>query len=448
MFFMLILVTVIHQIYNTISGESDLKHEEKAKEEAAIATTTPIIHITTEDGKTKVIKSLGSPISTFSPKNKRNSKRKKEEKVVEGIEDEHLEDADRTKLDRWPLRIIYVRLIELVGRVGVFPAVVFYYLSAMPEQGYGHSQRDAAIVTVSVVSFTILCREIFGLRYSWNQAMKLLSEKIQAKQQPRKERNMLTKQQSNMSGMSSISVSPTKRGLMNFSSYFIRSPSNITTTYYAPEVDYEEVDLSRREVSWIEMFVITKLTYWCNVKQDFEKTHNYKLEFEAKPHQLFWQRNVFINFRYHVKPPISLNDEWLAVHSAKPNIQQPQVRFTFADGETRSSHNVMNDDNDDNNIEMGFQAPIMNDINSSNSYSNNIGERHHDSSNVTYDNIYPSTVDGTNNISHTIQGTNTSSSGSGGGAGYYFQLPVSDKVDQQERGITRQQSPWEATATV
>lgn len=80
------------------------------------------------------------------------------------------------KLDRWPLRLIYLRLIEVSGRVFVLPAVVIYFVVYIPvssNPAYGE-----ALMAVSIaVAVVILIRELFGVRSNVYDAMRNLTIK-------------------------------------------------------------------------------------------------------------------------------------------------------------------------------------------------------------------------------------------------------------------------------
>jgi hypothetical protein len=82
-------------------------------------------------------------------------------------------------LDRWPLRLIYLRLIELCGRVFVLPAVVIYFVEYIP---ISNSPAFAAslMLFVIIVAIVVFLRELFGIRSNFYDAMRNLSEKCNA----------------------------------------------------------------------------------------------------------------------------------------------------------------------------------------------------------------------------------------------------------------------------
>lgn len=83
------------------------------------------------------------------------------------------------KLDRWPLRLIYLRLIEVSGRVFVLPAVVIYFVVYIPvssNPAYGEALMALSIVVATI----ILVRELFGVRSNVYDAMRNLTIKCNA----------------------------------------------------------------------------------------------------------------------------------------------------------------------------------------------------------------------------------------------------------------------------
>ncbi len=81
------------------------------------------------------------------------------------------------KIHQWPLRIIYSRLLDIVGRVGVFPVVLSCYLTTIQ-----NSFPPPIIMMLQGVCYTvaalILTRELFGMRKSVTAALGLLMMKI------------------------------------------------------------------------------------------------------------------------------------------------------------------------------------------------------------------------------------------------------------------------------
>ncbi len=83
------------------------------------------------------------------------------------------------KLDRWPLRLIYLRLIEICGRVFVLPAVIIYFVEYIPVSN--DPIYDTLLMAVSLfIAGCIFIREMFGLRSNVYDAMRNLTEKCNA----------------------------------------------------------------------------------------------------------------------------------------------------------------------------------------------------------------------------------------------------------------------------
>jgi hypothetical protein len=77
------------------------------------------------------------------------------------------------KIDRWPLRYLYLRCIELFGRVFVFPAVVIYFASDIP-LFLTPSLPYILLSIVLIIAITIFIRECFGLRAAWDMSINAL----------------------------------------------------------------------------------------------------------------------------------------------------------------------------------------------------------------------------------------------------------------------------------
>ena len=84
------------------------------------------------------------------------------------------------KIDRWPLRLIYLRLLEMMGRICVPITIIFYFQATI---NY-FVPASNVIVTVVVVTLTGLLtfRETFGLRASFEHALDKLFDKINAEE--------------------------------------------------------------------------------------------------------------------------------------------------------------------------------------------------------------------------------------------------------------------------
>lgn len=82
----------------------------------------------------------------------------------------------RNKVDRWPLRPVYLRCIEMVGRCCVPPIVLYYF--ALTVQ-FDSSDHGAAVILAAIaVSLAIFSREIFGVRATYIQCMLALVDKV------------------------------------------------------------------------------------------------------------------------------------------------------------------------------------------------------------------------------------------------------------------------------
>lgn len=79
------------------------------------------------------------------------------------------------KVDRWPLRLIYMRTIEVIGRVFVPVIILLYFEFTI---NYFQDSRGMAIGLLFSVATILLGREIHGLRSSWYHALRQLFQKI------------------------------------------------------------------------------------------------------------------------------------------------------------------------------------------------------------------------------------------------------------------------------
>eukprot|EP00981_Chlorochromonas_danica_P009428 scaffold2678_cov236-Ochromonas_danica.AAC.3 len=89
------------------------------------------------------------------------------------------------KQDRWPLRLVYLRILECAGRTVVLPFVTAYFVFAMPSalgDSPSHEALRKAIFAIVVAgSGIIFLRELTGLYAAWIRALTLLVAKINAK---------------------------------------------------------------------------------------------------------------------------------------------------------------------------------------------------------------------------------------------------------------------------
>jgi hypothetical protein len=77
---------------------------------------------------------------------------------------------------RWPLRKIYLILIELVGRTSLPPAIIGFFLQTIK---FGRADSRAFILVVTVLySIIVFIRESFAVKRVWEEALRDLMEKV------------------------------------------------------------------------------------------------------------------------------------------------------------------------------------------------------------------------------------------------------------------------------
>lgn len=80
------------------------------------------------------------------------------------------------KLEIWPLRGIYLRLLELWGRTFLMPIIFSYFISTMD---FGErSLRIFMYSMIAIISAAIFVRECFGVRSAYYHAIETLMEKV------------------------------------------------------------------------------------------------------------------------------------------------------------------------------------------------------------------------------------------------------------------------------
>jgi hypothetical protein len=95
-----------------------------------------------------------------------------------GVVAHQLYSTMHTKTDRWPLRAIYLRLLELLGRCLMLPIVFFLFTdTVIPDQK--KVGRNIVLIAVSI-SVVIFSREYFGVKSVFFEAVQKLLEKINA----------------------------------------------------------------------------------------------------------------------------------------------------------------------------------------------------------------------------------------------------------------------------
>lgn len=90
------------------------------------------------------------------------------------------------KQDRWPLRQVYLRMLECFGRTVLLPFIVCYFLNIMPSALGTYSSRlhirKAIVGVVLALSSIIFVREAAGLHASCVHALESLIVKVNAKE--------------------------------------------------------------------------------------------------------------------------------------------------------------------------------------------------------------------------------------------------------------------------
>lgn len=81
-----------------------------------------------------------------------------------------------SKIEQWPLRILYMRLLETFGRVGVFPIAIICFLVGID----GIDKKTVLTMLVMIITCTsiIFTRELFGISKAWRLAWAGLLEKV------------------------------------------------------------------------------------------------------------------------------------------------------------------------------------------------------------------------------------------------------------------------------
>lgn len=82
------------------------------------------------------------------------------------------------KIERYPLRPILLRMIETIGRLGIFPTVVGFYVTTVAEISPGFNVTMITIVTVACAY--IAAREVGGMRSTTKKCLYVLLDKINA----------------------------------------------------------------------------------------------------------------------------------------------------------------------------------------------------------------------------------------------------------------------------
>lgn len=80
------------------------------------------------------------------------------------------------KMDRWPLRKIYMRLIEMTGRVALFPIIIGYFLYNVSLQSYG--TELFLVIAMGWGSCYFFITECRSIGFEWKRVLQQLLEKV------------------------------------------------------------------------------------------------------------------------------------------------------------------------------------------------------------------------------------------------------------------------------
>lgn len=75
-----------------------------------------------------------------------------------------------TKVEMFPAKMIFLRVIEMLGRISIIPIVLFYYLHQMKQQ------PDATTTTFTIIGIAfpiiVFCREITGIYSTFRHSLR------------------------------------------------------------------------------------------------------------------------------------------------------------------------------------------------------------------------------------------------------------------------------------
>jgi hypothetical protein len=83
----------------------------------------------------------------------------------------------QSKLKQWPLRLIYVRLFDMMGRVALFPVVMSIYVSNI-KQAFSPSAKQIVLALSFTAAGIIFIREINGVKKVYREALVNLVAKV------------------------------------------------------------------------------------------------------------------------------------------------------------------------------------------------------------------------------------------------------------------------------
>lgn len=81
------------------------------------------------------------------------------------------------KKDNFPLRILYMRLIEAIGRIFLMPCIVIYFSNSIP-MADGAKTSTAIIYTAIALAIVVGGREMIGIRDKYLKSLSALINKV------------------------------------------------------------------------------------------------------------------------------------------------------------------------------------------------------------------------------------------------------------------------------
>jgi hypothetical protein len=95
--------------------------------------------------------------------------------LVVGVHQAH--STLQSKIKQWPLRLIYVRLFDMMGRVALFPAVILIYVSNI-KQAFSPSAKQVVLALSFTAAAVIFVREVNGVKKVGREALIKLVTKV------------------------------------------------------------------------------------------------------------------------------------------------------------------------------------------------------------------------------------------------------------------------------
>ena len=81
------------------------------------------------------------------------------------------------KTEKHPLRLVAVRVLEILGKTFVIPFVIFYFLLTFGQYGT-EASRGFLFTVVVIISVYLFVREMKGLHYCYEEAIRLVRVKV------------------------------------------------------------------------------------------------------------------------------------------------------------------------------------------------------------------------------------------------------------------------------